>query len=116
MTDTSTEAIKAQLSSRYPDGIIVAARIDSGAWVGRDAWIESTDHYEVTGYRKDGYGFTMYVTKGVVRVVAGCRDFTYEEAIQHWSSPEYRDRKLGDETLVILQSGYDILKLRGVVT
>ena len=52
--------------------------------------------------RSDGYTF-IYVpdADGVMKVQAGCRDFTMEEAKKHWKKTRGRTL-LGDETMAIL--------------
>jgi hypothetical protein len=54
--------------------------------------------------RSDGYPF-IYVPddKGVMKVQAGCRDFTMEEAKIHWRVTR-GGTPLGDETMEILKS------------
>ena len=39
------------------------------------------------GTDKRGYGFSAINCRGAWRIVAGCRNFTPEQAIAHWSSP-----------------------------
>ena len=39
------------------------------------------------GTDKRGYGFSAINLRGAWRIVAGCRNFTPEQAIAHWSSP-----------------------------
>ena len=54
--------------------------------------------------RSDGYVF-VYVPddKGLMKVQAGCRNFTMKEAKKHWKKT-IGGTPLGDETMAILQS------------
>ena len=61
------------------------------------------DHASVHGIRRtDGYAFS-YVPDNdcVMRVTAGCRYFTMDEAREHWTKTR-GGTALGDETMVIL--------------
>ena len=72
------------------------ARVSGNALVSDDALI-----YGIM--RSDMHCF-VYVpcTDGIWRVQAECRNFTMEEARQHWSMPNCRDEKLCEETNIIL--------------
>ena len=77
--------------------IIGNARVFSYARVYGDA--------NVNGIRRsDGYVF-VYVPddKGLMKVQAGCRNFTMKEAKKHWKKT-IGGTPLGDETMAILQS------------
>jgi hypothetical protein len=55
--------------------------------------------------RSDGHDFILVqCDNGEIRVIAGCRCFTFEEAYRHWNE----DYKMYDETIDIL----DYLKKR----
>jgi hypothetical protein len=43
--------------------------------------------------RSDGYTFTAKVVDGELRLWAGCRDFSWDEAVSHWGNPEHTHRK-----------------------
>jgi hypothetical protein len=62
--------------------------------------------------RSDGYTF-VYVpdNSGVMKVQAGCRDFTMEEAKFHWRLTR-SGTPLGDETMEILKSLKRLSKFR----
>ena len=45
---------------------------------------------------------------------AGCRNFTIAEARAHWSSAEYRDKRLGSESMLILDRIEATAILRGM--
>jgi len=62
--------------------------------------------------RSDGYTF-IYVTcsDGVMRIIAGCRYFTMEEAYAHWEETR-GGTALGDETIIILESIMALSKIR----
>lgn len=58
--------------------------------------------------RSDGYTFYIGTTQnGEKRIMAGCRCFTYDEAVEHWTKTR-GGSPLGDETMEIL----DFLKKR----
>jgi len=44
-----------------------------------------------------GYSFAHAAKCGEEwRIRAGCRNFSIDEALEHWGSPEYEDRERGD--------------------
>jgi hypothetical protein len=46
-----------------------------------------------------------------MRIIAGCRYFTMEEAYTHWESTR-GGTKLGDETIIILESIKALSKIK----
>ena len=62
--------------------------------------------------RSDGYPF-IYVpdVDGVMKVQAGCRDFTMKEAKEHWRATR-SGTPLGDETMEILKSLKRLSKIK----
>lgn len=72
--------------------------------------IKEDYHYSVT--RTDGYDF-MYLpcSDGKMRILAGCRYFTIEEARQHWSDPQYMPERRAKESLNIIDFLYNVDKL-----
>ena len=68
------------------------------------------------GTRSDGYQFmlTNFTNEGV-RVKAGCRNFTWEKAIAHWTTTRPIGRgALADETHTILANLWDLSAIRGL--
>ena len=61
------------------------------------------------GLRADGYRFQWIDG----RIIAGCRDFSVEEARAHWGSADYRDAKLGAESMAIIDHMLRLVELRG---
>jgi len=56
--------------------------------------------------RSDGYAFTLQEGG---RVVAGCRDFSKDEAYEHWGNPEHHMHK---ESMAIINALYTIQEAR----
>jgi len=53
--------------------------------------------------RSDGYDFiAVPCSDHKIRVIAGCRYFTFEEAHKHWKETR-GGTPLGDETMLILE-------------
>lgn len=52
------------------------------------------------GQRSDGYRFVLVQHAETPMISADCRWLTPDEARAHWGAPDYRDRDLGDESLV----------------
>ena len=91
------------------------ARIGSDARIESGALIESGAHYIRAGRRLDGYAFDAWCADGVITITAGCRTFSLDEARAHWGSPTYRDRALGEESLLFVEMTERLLRLRGLV-
>ena len=51
--------------------------------------------------RSDGYTFALFWTTEGLRITAGCRYFTFDEARQHWQETR-AGTQLGEETFAIL--------------
>ena len=66
-----------------------------------NGWLDLR-HTGITPIFEDARGYEMYFSGG--RVVAGCRNFTPKEALEHWGSPKYPDRQRGDQFLDALES------------
>jgi hypothetical protein len=60
--------------------------------------------------RSDGYNFYAWRDKDIIRIMAGCRYFTLNEARRHWRATR-GDTPLGVETMQILD--YLELRLKG---
>ena len=75
------------------------ARVDGDARVFGDARVCGPI---ITASRSDGYTFTIFIEQsGALKITAGCRFFTPDEARQHWRSTR-GGTKLGDESLLIV--------------
>ena len=68
------------------------------------------------GTRADGYQFMLTnFTNAGVRVKAGCRNFTWDEAIAHWTTTRpIGSGALADETHTILAYLWDLSAIRGL--
>jgi Pentapeptide repeats (8 copies) len=67
------------------------------------------------GVRSDGYQFMLTNFTGEsVRVKAGCRNFTWEQAIEYWTSSRPIGTPLGDETHTLLANLWDLAAIRGL--
>jgi len=67
------------------------------------------------GIRKDGYQFILTNFKGEgVRVKAGCRNFTWNKAITHWTKRRSSDDPLSIETWLLLGNLWDLAVARGL--
>jgi hypothetical protein len=86
----------------YDDARVFGDALVSGsAGVYGDAWVTNRKFPQIK--RSDGYDFIAVPCKdGKVRVIAGCRYFTFEEAKQHWKSTR-GGTPLGNETMLILK-------------
>jgi len=67
------------------------------------------------GQRTDGYRFVGWVNDDVLQIRAGCRNYTITEAKAHWSSTDYRNEKIGAETMLILDHIEQTAVLRGLI-
>jgi len=57
----------------------------------------------LTANRSDGYTFSIFTcADGIVRFTAGCRYFTYEKAIDHWTTTR-GGTKLGKESIMLIE-------------
>jgi uncharacterized protein YjbI with pentapeptide repeats len=95
------------VGARLDRASLVGARLD-GASLGNGQWV-------VQGpVRDDGYAFmlTCFRAEGV-RVKAGCRNFTVEEATAHWDETRPVGDPLGDETRMIIAHMMELARLRG---
>jgi hypothetical protein len=66
------------------------------------------------GQRRDGYRFVGYVRDNALRIVAGCRDFTMQEAREHWARKR-GGTPLGDETMCLLDHIERVAIIRGLI-
>tara|TARA_R110000868_G_scaffold217532_2_gene467635 strand:- start:1111 stop:1521 length:411 start_codon:yes stop_codon:yes gene_type:complete len=94
-----------------------AAHVYGNAEVYGDAWVYSDarvyGNARVYGImRSDGYAFVaLPCADGQIRVIAGCRYFTFEEAREHWK--HRAGTFLGDETDLILDFLEKSVALKG---
>ena len=90
---------------RCPNGggwVADTAWVSGNARVSGDAWVSGKAR--VSGImRSDGHCFVAVpCADGERRVIAGCRYFTYAEAMKHWNKTR-KGTPLGDETMAILE-------------
>ena len=79
----------------------VSARADlSGAYL-RDADLSGAYLIDA-GQNSRGYRFVGWLHEGVVRILAGCRNFTTAEAREHWSAAHANNPALRAECLAKL--------------
>lgn len=79
----------------------------SGAYLGRQWIIQG-------GVRSDGYAFFLTNLTGEgVRIKAGCRNFSREEAEAHWTCTR-GGTALGRETFAIINAMGEIANIRGL--
>jgi carbonic anhydrase/acetyltransferase-like protein (isoleucine patch superfamily) len=69
-------------------------------------WVELGDRVVLPStppqaLRSDGYTFCLYSHNHTLRITAGCRDFTIEEAREHWTRTR-GGTPLGEESLAII--------------
>jgi hypothetical protein len=65
------------------------------------------------GLRSDGYRFLLTRTEpGAWRIKAGCRNFTVDDGLKHWSDTRPEGESLGDETRLIVARMLALAKLR----
>jgi len=89
-----------------------SAQVYGSAWVRDNAQVSGDARVYGVG-RSDGYTFCAVPDKdGVVRVIAGCRYYTFEEAREHWAKTRI-GTPLGDETFAILDYLERMVELRG---
>jgi len=78
----------------------------------RDADLEGADlrgtGIHRVGKRSDGFEFYMWNNNGVPWVKAGCRYFSLEEGIEHWTETR-GGTPLFDETVELLEKGKKLL-------
>ena len=81
----------------YGDALVYGnARVNSGSFLETPLCIS----------RSDGYTFTL---QGEGRVLAGCRDFSKEDAYAHWGAPDHYKHK---ESVAIVNALYAIQEAR----
>ena len=72
--------------------------IDAGAQIGAGVTLNTSPPQS---RRSDGYLFALYPHDGALRITAGCRDFTLDDARAHWTRTR-GGTPLGDESLAII--------------
>jgi hypothetical protein len=112
---------------RALDAIVMfgVAAGDLGGWIEKEANLEQVyGDAQVCGNarvsvniicasRSDGYIFLATPIKDkTVRIVAGCRYFTFDEARNHWGNTR-GGTKLGDESLALVDHLERMAKLQG---
>ena len=60
----------------------------------------------------DERGYTLHykVTHDNILFISGCRTFPLEEAIEHWGSPNYPDKRRGQRYLITCKGIYKMWK------
>lgn len=69
------------------------------------AWVTHCPAYQ--SLYNDPRGFQLVYVGGMYH--AGCWSFSYDEAIAHWSSPEYEDPKRGAEYVAAIKKHQEAL-------
>ena len=60
----------------------------------------------VAEFDERGHQFCIKADDNEIRFIAGCRNFSYEEAVAHWGAEDYRDRARGDMYLAHVEMYY----------
>ena len=97
----------ADLSGAYLSGANLSGANLSGADLGLTCLIDG-------GQRSDGYRFIGWMKESVLQIHAGCRNFTFDEAIVHWTETR-GNTPLGKETMAILAHIWSSAAARGFV-
>jgi hypothetical protein len=66
------------------------------------------------GQRSDGYWFHGWVSDGVLKIRAGCHNFSLADARAHWTAKR-GGTALGAETMAILDHIETVAKARGMI-
>ena len=98
------------------------ARVYGNAWVSGNAWVYGDAQVSgnarvyapiICATRTDGYTFVVaHDQHYVVRIIAGCRYLTPDEARRHWTDTR-GGTKLGDESLALVDHLERMAKLQG---
>ena len=86
------------------------ARVSGSARVFGDAIVRGA---LPTCSRSDGYTFAVAATPAGPRIMAGCRYFSFDEAIAHWTKKR-GGTKLGDESLSIVTHLRNMATINGL--
>ena len=119
VADTATVADTAYVG---PDAMVSGnaevygnARVSGNAQMFGDARVFGTiqiDSRIIAANRSDGYTFLICRdSENVIRITAGCRYFTPEEAISHWTNTR-SGTKLGAESLQIVDHLVKMLAIK----
>ena len=87
------------------------AQVSGNAWVYGDARVYGVN---LVATRSDGYTFLVAATPQGARIIAGCRYFTLDEAVEHWTRTR-GGTKLGDESLSIVAHLKRMAELNGLI-
>jgi hypothetical protein len=90
-------------------GLAALWAVKAGANLSRTSLIDG-------GQRADGYRFVGWVRDGNLMINSVCRDFTIDEAREHWGGSMYRDAALGAESLAILDRIEATARIRKLIT
>ena len=96
----------ADLEGAYLEGANLRGANLKGAYLGGSS-LKNTSIHRI-GKRSDHYEFYMWNNNGVPWVKAGCRYFSLEDGIEHWTKTR-GGTPLFDETMRLLEKGKEIL-------
>ena len=106
--ETALRSVKIGLAVRW--AIKNEANLSEANLYGADS---ISDRIIDGGIRSDGYRFLLTRTDpGPWRIKAGCRNFTLDEAREHWTRTRPEGDPLGDETRLIIAHMVAVAKLR----
>ena len=95
------------------------SQVSGDAWVSGNAQVYGDAQVQcriVLASRSDGYDFIVTPTsKHDVRIIAGCRYFTFAEARQHWQTTR-GSTSLGKESLAIIAHLENMAKIKGWIS
>ena len=85
------------------------ARVYGNAQVSGNAWVYGKI---IVATRSDGYTFLVAPTPEGPRIIAGCRYFTFDQGVEHWTKTR-GGTQLGDESLLIVNHLKAMAELNG---
>jgi hypothetical protein len=88
---------RSNLSGAILSGAILSGAILSGADLSRATGLVMLTQTD------DGYLVIASKQEDGWRILAGCRDFTIDEAIDHWSSPDYHTPSSGRRVVAAIE-------------
>ena len=92
-------------------------QVSGNAWVSGNALVSGNARVSgvnLVATRSDGYTFLVAATPQGARILAGCRYFTLDEAVEHWTRTR-GGTKLGDESLSIVAHLKRMAELNGLI-
>ena len=91
------------------------AQVYGNAWVYGNALVSGDARVSgkiIVATRSDGYTFLVAPTPEGPRIIAGCRYFTFDQGVEHWTKTRGGTR-LGDESLLIVNHLKAMAELNG---